>query len=135
MKRNAADMWFSIFIRLRDIVDGEYCQCVTCGKPIQWKYEEQCGHFAVREKPMTRYDERNCNAQCPRCNDKRYGKGEQAKHGFSINRMYGEGTAQLLMDLSGVRGQKIYTKIALKEIATEYRKKARDMAKMRGVEL
>lgn len=134
-KRTTADDWFSKFIRLRDIISGEYCRCITCGKPIHWKYEAQCGHYATRGKPMTRFMEQNCHAQCPTCNSPDHGKGEQAKHGFAIDRLYGDGTAKKLIALSEIRGQKVYIKLRLKDIAKEYRLKAKTMAKEKGVEL
>lgn len=84
---------------------------------------------------MTRFNEQNCHAQCSTCNNPENGEGEQAKHGFAIDRMYGPGTAQQLIDLSEVRGQKELTKIALKDLAKEYRLKAKAMAKKRGIVL
>lgn len=131
IKRTTADKWFSLFIRLRDIKTGEYCACVTCNKMLHWKYDAECGHYATRGKPMTRFNEQNCHAQCHNCNGNNH--GEQAKHGFAIDRMYGNGTAKMLIDLSEVRGQKVHTKVSLKEIATEYRLKAKSLAKKRGV--
>ncbi len=133
MKFNTADRWFSKYVRIRDIISGEHCRCKTCGKPIHWKYEAECGHFVTRNHPMTRYNEQNCHAQCSACNN--HNKGEQFKHGAEIDKMYGEGTAQSLIDLGSIRGQKIHGKLALKDIAKEYRKKARQIAKEKGVEL
>ena len=130
-KRTTADKWFSLYIRLRDIVTGEYCRCVTCNKPIHWRYEAECGHYATREKPMTRFHEQNCHAQCKACNG--YRSGEQTKHGFAIDRMYGSGKAEELINLSEIRGQKIHGSVTLKEIATEYRLKSKELAKIRGI--
>lgn len=130
MKKNTADKWFSLFIRLRDCIWGEYGPCITCKKPTKWN-EGDCGHFATRDRPMTRYDDRNCHLQCPTCN--RFKSGEQAKHGFAIDEKYGPGTAKELIELSEIRGQKVHTKVSLKEIATKYRLKAKELAKERGV--
>ena len=129
----SADKWFSIFIRIRDIVSGEYCMCITCRKLIHWKYQAHCGHFATRGKLMTRYDERNCHAQCAKCNIDN--DGEQAKHGLAIDRLYGHGTAQKLIDLSEIRGQKEHTREAIKLFSREYREKARELAKIKGIEI
>ncbi len=133
IKISTADAWFSKFIRIRDIIEGEWCRCVTCGNPIHWKYKAQCGHFATRGHPMTRFNEKNCHAQCAKCNN--HNKGEQALHGFMIDDMYGKDTARELMGLSRIRGQKIHTQMALKDIAKEYRLKAKKLAKEKGVEL
>ena len=132
IKRTTADKWFSLYIRLRDIVSGEYCRCVTCNKAIHWRLQAECGHYATREKPMTRFHEQNCHAQCNACNRPDGGKGEQAKHGFAIDRMYGRGTAIMLIDLSEIRGQKIHTGVSLKVIAKEYRLKVKVLAKRKG---
>lgn len=62
-----ADRQFSRFIRLRDAIPGGAFKCISCGK---FKRIEQadCGHFYSRKNMATRYDERNCNAECRYCN-------------------------------------------------------------------
>jgi hypothetical protein len=82
---------------------------------------------------MTRFDERNAHLQCIYCNDVK--SGEQYKMSIYIDKKYGVGTAKLLEDLAGIRGQKIHTTLALKDIAKEYRIKAKKMAREKGVEL
>jgi len=133
MKKSTADKWFSLFIRLRDIVYTESCRCITCEKPIHWKYEADCGHFVTRGHAMTRFDERNCNAQCKACNNDK--KGDQYRHGRAIDKKFGEGAADLLTALGSVRDQKVHGQLALKDIAKEFRLKAKAMAKTKGVEL
>ena len=131
-KFSTADKWFSYFVRLRDVQWGGYGQCRTCGAVDHWKSMD-CGHFQTRDRPMTRFDERNCHLQCKHCN---WGKkGEQYKMSVYIDNVYGAGTADLLENLAGIRGQKIHGKLALKDIAKEYRLKAKDMAREKGVEL
>ncbi len=136
-KRTPADKWFSVYIRLRDIISGEYCRCITCGKPLQWKYEAECGHFQSRGKPMTRFDEKNCHAQCNKCNNNsdRGRKGEQYRHGKEIDKLYGDGTADNLEALGNIRGQKIHTKLSIKDLAKTYRLKAKELAKEKGIDL
>ena len=131
IKITTADKWFSKYIRVRDIVGGEFCRCITCKKPLHWKFEAQCGHFAKRGEPMTRFHEQNCHAQCAWCNGQN--EGEQATHGFAIDKMYGAGTAQKLIHLSKVRGQKPYEKMSLKEIANKYREKFNKLVKEKGI--
>ncbi len=132
MKKNTADKWFSIYIRLRDSYDGGYCRCITCYTAAKWK-EMDCGHFVTRNHSMTRYSEENCNAQCKGCNN--FKSGDQYKHGKAIDAKYGEGTADKLIALGGMRGQKTHGKLALKDIAKEYRLKAKAEAKKKGIEL
>lgn len=132
MKFNTADKWFSLYIRLRDVVAQEMIICITCGRVIHWRNSD-CGHYMTREKPMTRYNEQNCNAQCKECN--RFRSGEQSQHGKMIDKKYGKGISNKLIALSRIRGQKIHTKLALKEIAKEYRIKAKKIAKEKDIEL
>jgi len=133
-KKSTADKWFSIYIRVRDIIEGShgFCRCITCNTAHHWK-EGDCGHFQTRDNPMTRFDERNSNFQCTACN--RFKKGNQYKHGKVIDRIYGEGTADILEGLAGARGTKVHGEMALKDIAKEFRLKAKEMAKKKGVKL
>lgn len=133
MKRTTADKWFSDFVRIRGVECGVRGPCFTCGKWVHWKYEGDCGHFQTRNKPLTRFHEQNAHLQCYECN--RFKKGEQDLHGVKIDQKYGPGTAQKLRDLAGIRGGKDHAKLALKEIAKEYRLKTKAMAKEKGVEL
>jgi len=63
-----ADAEFSQYIRRRHADEGGTTECVTCKKLLHWKYDAQCGHFIKRGNQGVRFDERNCNAQCARCN-------------------------------------------------------------------
>lgn len=90
----AADKWFSEWIRLRDSDATGRVTCVTCSHTDHWRYL-QCGHMVTRGNQSTRYDERNCTTQCRGCN---YNGGKTAKHKDAIDRKYGLGTAQALED-------------------------------------
>ena len=91
------DKWFSLYIRLREATDEGIAQCFTCGKIDHYK-KLQCGHFQSRRHHATRWNEQNCQVQCPACNVFRY--GEQWKFGIKLNAKYGEGTANELKILS-----------------------------------
>jgi hypothetical protein len=132
IKRTTADQWFSKYIRLRDIIQGEYCRCCTCGKIIHWKYQAECGHFVTRDRSTTRFNEQNCHAQCNYCNCEKH--GEQYRHGEYIDKKYGKGAAQKLTDLGGIRGGKV-TNIGLQDIAKEYRLKVKELANKKGISL
>lgn len=54
------DTLVSKFVRLRDL------RCIVCGKTENL----QCGHYISRAFFPTRWDLRNCNAQCAGCNIK-----------------------------------------------------------------
>jgi len=98
------DKKMSKMVRLRDTVGYEYINdkkvgygnCFTCGKKTytETKLTGDAGHFQVRAKLLTRYDERNVHLQCKECN--KYGKGQQYRHGKAIDGKYGIGTAEEL---------------------------------------
>jgi hypothetical protein len=89
-----ADKYFSLYIRARDSVNG-IAKCCTCGRYVS---EFDCGHFLSRRFEATRYDERNAHAQCLKCN--RFENGNQFAHGEFINRRYGAGVADGLLEKS-----------------------------------
>lgn len=60
------DRVFSLFIRHRDCPGGRGF-CITCGALIAPETCD-CGHYIDRAHRSTRWDERNCHAQCRVCN-------------------------------------------------------------------
>lgn len=95
--KKKADAAFSIWIRYRTarFERGQWqVTCCTCGveRPVR---EMQNGHFVSRKVTHLRYDERNCNPQCPSCNV--FNHGELFLYGLFLDRTYGEGTAAELM--------------------------------------
>jgi len=89
-----ADKWFSYFIRLRDADEFGFVKCCTCNKRLFWK-DVDCGHWIKRGHDSTRYDEKNCSAQCRfPCN--RRNNGEHEAHRMFIEKKYGEETAAVL---------------------------------------
>ena len=61
------DIVFSIYIRLRDAMDGGMTRCISCGKVLPFS-RMQCGHYFGRANMATRWDEHNCNSECVECN-------------------------------------------------------------------
>jgi hypothetical protein len=90
------DSVFSEYIRRRNAVD-DIAECFTCGKKDHWK-KLQCGHFQSRKHYSTRFDEINCQTQCAGCNVFRY--GEQFVFGQNLNKKFGDGTAEKLLQKS-----------------------------------
>jgi hypothetical protein len=90
------DRIFSMYIRVRDSVDG-ICQCCTCGAlfPID---KMDAGHFMSRIHKSTRWDERNVAGQCRYCN--RYRDGAQYQFSKYIDHRWGTGTSEILFSLS-----------------------------------
>jgi len=67
---------FSLFIKLRHSVDGNYCFCITCGQIIRIG-DSSChaGHYLNKKSFSVHYfDERNVRPQCAGCNT--YSEGE-----------------------------------------------------------
>jgi len=91
------DSWFSKYIRIRDATDMGVAQCFTCGKIDHYK-KLQNGHFQSRRHHNTRWDEKNCQVQCVKCN--MFGQGEQYKFGMYLDAKYGLGTSEELEILS-----------------------------------
>ena len=116
------DHIFSVYIRLRDADKNGMCRCITCGKPFPWK-ECDAGHFITRDRKATRWEEKNVNAQCPRCN--RFRSGEQYEHGLAIDRKYGAGTADRLKRLGSMRSK--LSASWLEYQIEEYRKKVKEL--------
>lgn len=87
------DKYFSYFIRLRDSDSNGMCKCFTCSKVAHWK-ELHCGHYISRRHLSTRWEEKNCNAQCPGCNLFNQGAGDQFALG--LIRVYGSDILEFL---------------------------------------
>jgi len=82
------DRLLSIYIRKRD------GYCVVCGSSAYL----QCGHYISRSFYNTRWDYRNCNAQCARCN-KMHEYDPEPYRAVMVN-IYGEDTILELRQLA-----------------------------------
>ena len=91
--QSKADRVFSHYIRHRDCPDGQG-RCISCGRPITPSTCD-CGHYVPRSHLSTRYDTRNCNAQCLDCNRMRYGNLPGYTRG--LMRKYGSGIVDELI--------------------------------------
>lgn len=136
VKISNADKWFSKFVRVRDTAsvtaDGvPMARCITCGKLYDVVHEMDAGHFIKRDRKGTRFNEKNCHAQCKRCNNHR--SGEEFAHALAIDRLYGKGTAERLYALGSARCR--LTKDDLDRIADEYRNKTKALATDKGIKL
>lgn len=61
------DIVFSLYIRLRDAMDGGMTRCISCGRLFPFE-RMQCGHYLTRHNLSVRWDEENCSSQCVECN-------------------------------------------------------------------
>ena len=86
--KNKLDRIFSNYIRLRDrVCNTEMVICISCGKALLWK-ESDCGHYINRARLGLRYNEKNCNAQCRRCN--RFEEGNMSGYTLGLINKYGK---------------------------------------------
>lgn len=114
-----ADKYFSLFIRQRDSING-VATCITCGKMTS---QFDCGHFISRDREAVRYDEKNSHAQCVSCN--RFKSGRQYEHGLFIDKKYGEGTAEKLLQKSRMLSRRRQSDYEW--IAKEYKNKLKEL--------
>lgn len=123
------DDWFSRYIRLRDVNEHGYCECITCGRLYPPKMVD-CGHFISRNYWNHRYNTLNCHAQCQYCNRLISG-GDQAKHAVAIDKRYGMGTSSMLIETRSRKGRlKQYQAEALADV---YKTKANELLKEKSI--
>jgi hypothetical protein len=99
--------------------------CISCG---EWKsYEElDGGHFIPTTYSSTRFDERNINAQCHRCNrflhgnTRLYFRGMEAKYGRAV-----------VDGLESAAGAYKWTRAELEQLKRYYKDKINDCLKGR----
>ena len=82
------DIAFGRYIRERD---GH--KCYTCGLQME-PTKSQCGHFVPRQYLATRFDERNCHAQCYACN--MLYNGQPSAYAVRLKNDYGEAIVEEL---------------------------------------
>jgi hypothetical protein len=84
---------FSEYIRLRDSNGHGFCRCFTCGAVRYWR-DGDAGHGVGRQHLSVKYNEKNVNFQCKKCNGLEGGMRERYKE--NLDKKYGEGTWDLL---------------------------------------
>ena len=124
------DTIFSVFIRLREATSEGIIQCFTCSRISHYKSGMQCGHFQSRRHHTTRWDEKNCQNQCVKCN--LYEQGEQFRFGIALDGKYGEGTSEELE----FRARTIikFSRIDYEEKISYYKEAVNKLKKEKGIE-
>lgn len=122
------DIVFSIFIRLRDAMDGGMTRCISCGRVLPFS-QMQCGHFFSRSNLSTRWDELNCNAECARCNC------FDDKHlvGYERNLVAKIGQGRFDELSARARGMRKWGGDELREMIRHYTAEARRLSKEKGI--
>jgi len=113
--KKQADKVFSEYIRRRDADWKDENFCFTCGVKKHWK-QLQCGHYESRGNNNTRFDERNSQPQCVKCNVFHY--GEKTIFALRLMEKYGKG----ILDTLRKKAQKTkqFTPKELKAIIKKY---------------
>lgn len=109
------------YARRRDCMNGG-ANCISCG--LWFDYEDlDGGHFMPTTVPGVRFDERNINAQCRKCN--RFGHGEQAKYFVGMEKKYGREVIDYLMN--PIHKRYIWDRYELEDIIEYYKKKIKEV--------
>lgn len=87
------DTVFAMFIRLRDAMPNGMFRCISCGRLLPFD-QSDCGHYINRQHMATRFNEKNCNAQCRKCN--RFDEGNIQGYRRGLIAKYGEPTILML---------------------------------------
>lgn len=127
-KKDKLDRIFSEYIRLRDSNDKGYCRCISCGSFHFWR-DMDCGHFVNRSHMGTRFSERNCNAQCRKCN--RFDEGNNIGYTKGLIRKYG---IRVINDLEVKKNTPTYLKNCDYDIMiAHYKKEVLRLKKEKGL--
>ena len=122
------DTVFSQFVRLRASDHRGMGECFTCGS-MRHDTEVDAGHFMSRACMSTRWDEKNVQFQCKRCNGFR--SGEQYKFSIELDRLYGDGTAEDLMIAS--KQTRKWTRDELEKLYHHYKRKVDELRSTKGL--
>jgi hypothetical protein len=114
------DRLFSEWVRRSAADEGGTVECVTCQKLMHWTGgDAQAGHFVKRQHRATRWDWRNVNVQCVRCN--KWLDGNEGEHGAYIIKKHGLAVHDELLALK--RTVKKFSRVELQELIDTYNKK------------
>ena len=122
------DTIFSQYIRLRNTNRNGYADCFTCGTNRHWR-EVDAGHFMSRGCFSTRWNEKNVQFQCKRCNGFR--SGEQFIYSKQLDAIYGQGTADELLRLS--KQTQKFSQYELEDMIRYYTKKVNELKQEKGI--
>lgn len=78
---------FNAWIRARDLDHNDMFKCISCGVPKD-KSQMHAGHYmSAGHHSVVRFDERNVNGQCIKCNT--FLGGNEAKYRMGLIAKYG----------------------------------------------
>lgn len=122
------DRIFSEYIRLRDADNNGMVRCISCRNIEHWKNVD-CGHFVNRSHTSTRFNEKNCNAQCRRCN--RFDEGNNIGYMKGLIKKYG---ASVLEELEVLKYQESHlSEFEYKVLIEHYTKEVKRLHEDKGI--
>lgn len=122
------DRIFSEYIRLRDADNNGMVRCISCRNIEHWKNVD-CGHFVNRSHTSTRFNEKNCNAQCRRCN--RFDEGNNIGYMKGLIKKYG---ASVLEELEVLKYQESQlSEFEYKVLIEHYTKEVKRLHEDKGI--
>ena len=128
MSLKTADKWFSKFIRARDADENGIIRCISCGQPVHWT-KADAGHFIKRQHKSLRFDEKNVNSQCKKCNWLL--QGNDINYAIGLEKKYGPG---IIEELELAKRNTLHLgQFELNLIAEHYKQKFNELKKEKGL--
>ena len=110
--------YFSIYIRKRDRISGDYAKCITCPMILHWR-QMDAGHCVTRQCRPLKFHELNNHAQCPTDNRTKYGMFKE--YIAKIRELYGDDIADQFLRYKKACPVKIFTRGELIELIYKYK--------------
>ena len=122
------DIVFSLYIRLRDAMEGGRTRCISCGRVFPFG-QMQCGHYFTRHNMSVRWDEDNCSSQCVECNCVRSGNIGGYTQGLAAK------IGRERLDALSVRahGTRKWSGEELRELIKHYELEIKRLSKEKGI--
>lgn len=115
LKRILDGLWSEWVRRSAADHDG-FVTCCSCGRRSHWT-QVDCGHFVSRNHNAGRFDIRNTNPQCKKCN--RFNEGNKAGYAVFLQKKYGPDIIEELNQLQYI--VKRFTPEELQEMVRKVR--------------
>lgn len=120
------DIWFSKYIRLRDVGENGYFRCISCQRVLSYEYMD-CGHYIPRTNMATRFDEKNCNGQCVTCNRIKLGNSREYRAGMLLK----YGGADVLVLEARKNAMKSWSRYELEGLIEYYKQEVKRLRKQK----
>ena len=124
------DMVFSLYIRLRDAMDGGRTICISCGRVFPFE-QMQCGHYHGRRSLSTRWDEDNCSSECSldNCSNPNH------LEGYTVNLVEKIGQERFNALAARANQARQWSESELREMIEHYTVECRRLSKEKGIKI